>query len=125
MDLRRGGSVTLSITVSDERGGVAGQVTGTYGQPFPGAVVTLVPDPTRWDWPDRYQELEADSMGRFTFEKVAPGRYRVFGWQDIQRGAAQDAEYRKPYEKFGVAVDVTANGKQAVELKAIDTGKVG
>jgi carboxypeptidase family protein len=123
VDLRRATSGTLTITVSAEMGAVDGKVTGDDGQAVPESSVALIPDQAKWDWQSRYQEMEADSEGRFAFHKVVPGRYQMFAWKDMQRGAPQDAGFRKPFEKLGVPITVDANGLQTVELKAIDAGK--
>jgi hypothetical protein len=119
LDLRRAAAGSLTIAVSADMGRVTGEAAGDDGQPAAAAYVTLIPDQTKWDWQKRYQETTADAEGRFVLEKVAPGRYRIFSWKDVEHGAPEDADFRKPYESRGVAVIVEADGEQVVKLKVI------
>jgi hypothetical protein len=123
LDLRRATSEALTITVSADMGRVDGKVTGDDGQPSPRAYVTLISDPSKWDSYSRYQEMDADSEGRFVFEKVPPGRYTLFGWSNVERGAPRDADFGKPFEKLGIPIALEPNGRQTLELKAIDAEK--
>lgn len=118
LDLRNGANGTLAVTVSADVGSVEGRATGDDGQPVAAAYVTLIPDQSRWDWESRYQETDADSEGRFAFDKIPPGSYTLFSWKDAPRGAPRDAGFRKPFEKLGVAVTVEANRKRTVDVKA-------
>lgn len=117
LDLRNLDNAQLTITVSGDMGSVEGRVAGDDGEPIAAAYVTLIPDQSRWDWESRYQETDADSEGAFVFDKVPPGRYRLFAWKDAPRGAPRDADFRKPFEKAGVPVAVKANVKRTVEVK--------
>ena len=117
LDLRNGGDAPLTITVSADMGSVAGSVTGDDGRPVAAAYVTLIPDQSHRDWESRYRETDADSEGRFAFDKVPPGQYTAFAWQDAPRGAPRDAGFRKPFEKLGTPVTVEPNRKSTVEVK--------
>jgi len=119
LDLRRGASEPLTLTVSADMGRIDGKATDDDGQPAAAAYVTLVPDQAKWDWPERYLEDNTDSQGRFVFDGLVPGRYTLFAWQDVPHGAPQDADFRKPFEKLGIAIDVEPGGRQTLELKAI------
>lgn len=120
IDLRRGSGAPLRVTVSADMGKVDGKVVGGDGQPLPAAIVTLIPDESKWDWRIRYYETEADAFGRFAFDGVVPGEYRAFAWTDAQRNGPENPGFRKPFEKLAVTIEVQPEGRQALELKAID-----
>ena len=118
VDLRRGVD-PLAVVVSADMGAVEGKVIDANGQPVPSVYVTLIPDPSKWDAPNRYLEMDADSEGRFAFEKVVPGRYTVFAWKDAPRNAPRDADFRRPFEKTGLAITVGPASRQTVELTVV------
>jgi len=121
LDLRQGTSGPVSIEASTDVGKVAGVVKDDQGEPFPRANVVLVPDQTKWDWPDRYTNKLTDAEGKFSFDKVAPGDYRLFAWKDAPSGAPSNSEFHKPFEAFAATVHVTPGGSQSVVLRLIVT----
>jgi hypothetical protein len=51
---------------------------------------------------------------------VAPGKYKVFAWEDVDTSEAMfDAEFRKPFEGKGQAVSVDEKQKISVQLQLI------
>ena len=119
LDVRRSGVDSLVVTVCADTGGVDGSVLGEDGRPVPDAYVTLVPDDTVWDWASRYQESEADSDGRFSFAKLQPGRYTLFAWRDVERGAPLDPEFRKQLGSRGKPLTIEPNRQASIELTLI------
>ncbi len=76
------------------------------GNPYPGALVALVPDISRRGRLGLYSAIPTDQNGRFSFSNVAPGSYRIFGWEDTPVGAYQDADYVRRFEDRGKQVVV-------------------
>ncbi len=71
---------------------------------FTGAQVVLVPENAARE--DLYEVASADQYGRFSMRGIAPGRYRLFAWEDAPSGAYRDPEFVRRYENFGEAVEV-------------------
>lgn len=113
----------LTLVVSNEFGKVEGTVLDEAGKPVFNAEVTLIPDQRQDDWQERFRSTLSKADGKFSFVSVQPGDYRLYSWLGVEQGAPQDAEFRKPFEDRAVAVKVDANGKQTVELKAIQLVK--
>jgi len=62
--------------------------------------------------------------GPTSIGSVAPGRYKVFAFQELPPGGAeQDLEFMKPYESFGVTVAVVAGQTIDVQVPWIPIGK--
>jgi hypothetical protein len=65
----------------------------------------------------------ADSQG---FSRVGvtdeTGKFQIpnFSWKDVQRVAPRDADFRRPFENLGVAVEVKPGSRQTLALTAID-----
>ena len=84
--------------------------------------IVLVPDDRR----ENALLYKAVTVGDGTSEirGVAPGRYKVFAFQELPSGGAeQDADFMKPYEDFGVAVNVAAGETVDVQVSWIPAGK--
>jgi hypothetical protein len=110
------GTAPLLVTLSTDGGVVAGMVTGSDGQPAEGAAVVLAP---AGGWLDQQRTATAGKGGRFELRDIAPGAYELYAWEDAEPGAPADADFRRPYQKQAVAVQVTAGGRQTVTLKAL------
>jgi hypothetical protein len=50
---------------------------------------------------------------------IVPGEYNVFAWEDVEAGAAEDDEFRKPFESRGAKVLLSEGSKDAVQLTVI------
>ncbi len=71
------GANRLEIVVAAEHGRVYGTIHEPgSGQPLPLARVAL-------DGPKGMRPLQADQNGRFSFDRVVPGEYRICAWTDI------------------------------------------
>ena len=100
----------------------AGRVTGTVAkdqQPSAGATVVLVPDGARRGQPRYYRQALADSGGRFTISSVAPGDYKLFAWEEIERGMYLDQDFLQSYEDSGKPVHVEEGATLNVQLDLI------
>ena len=62
----------------------------------------------RWDL---YRTTTSDASGQFQLIGVAPGNYRAFAWEEVERDAWQDTEFMKPIEGRGVPVEVREIGQ--------------
>jgi hypothetical protein len=115
VDLKAGGmSATVQIVLSANGGSIEGSVENGAG-----AKVILVPsDPqAARTWA---KTVTAGDDGHFAFPVVAPGRYKVFAWEDVDPNAAMyDAEFRKPFESKGQTVEVGEKQKATAQLQLI------
>ena len=68
---------------------------------------------------DLYQKKSTDVNGRFKFDGIMPGQYKVFAWEDVLAGAWQDQEFLRTYETRGVTVDVATRSPATAEVEVI------
>jgi hypothetical protein len=87
----------------------------------PGANVTvlLVPDAGRRRWADTYRTVTSDLAGRYIIDRIAPGDYLVFSWEEVDDGAWMDPEFMKKYEARGKRIHINESGNQSLNLTAI------
>jgi hypothetical protein len=63
-----------------------------------------------------YRVATTDPAGRFRFEKVPPGEYKVFGWMEVETDGWYDTEFMKTYENRGVALTVREGTTERVQV---------
>ena len=100
----------LTIVLGADVGDVEGSVKNAKGEPVVRARVTVIPCGDQSSRVDFNRFGFTDEKGEFKIKDVAPGEYKVFAWEDVPAGAPQDPEFRKPFEKQGVAIRMQPNG---------------
>jgi hypothetical protein len=108
----------LQVVLTTETGSVEGIAIGRAGDPAANCTVVLVPEYARMR-ASLYKTLVTNSDGRFRFQEIPPGNYKLFAWDDIETGAWQDAEFMRPYESRGRAIRISENGKEEAQLNVI------
>jgi hypothetical protein len=124
LDLARtGGDEKLEIVLGAPAARISGVVRDDKGKALEGTV-TLIPDPPQPQRISLYQSAEADEDGRFLFQGVTPGKYRVYAWEDLEPGAYLDPQVTAPYKAQSVPVEAGQNETKSVTLKriAVDGG---
>lgn len=99
----------LLIVIGTNPGSVRGRAT-------PGSTVVLIHDNAL-----RYRVNEntsiADAAGNFVFENVAPGNYKAFAWETVERGMWQDPNFMGTQEERGVPVHVDEGKAATIDSK--------
>jgi hypothetical protein len=123
MDLRQGAAGNLELVI----GAPAAQLTGTVhndkGEPVPGAMITLVPKDAKGR-NDLSRTGTADQNGNIRIFGVIPAEYNVFAWEDIEQGAADDEDFRRPFDRLGSKVKLSEGSKESVQLTVITRAAV-
>ena len=101
---------TLDIVIGTRPGTLSGLVGNAQQQAAGSATVVLVPDVRSRS--DLYKAAATDAAGRFQFQQVPPGSYRVFAWEDVSDGAWFDPDFLRAFENRGAAVQI-AEGSEA------------
>jgi len=112
------GDSKLAIVVSYDAASVAGTVRGEDGKPAAGTV-TLIPDPTRPDRPSLYQVAETGDDGRFQFQGIPPGKYRLYAWEELEPGSHMDPKVTAPFGAWSVSLEAAESDKKEVTLRRI------
>ena len=111
------GAATLDILMGTNPPQVGGSVTNAAaGQPAVAVTVVLIPrEKERQDQNYFYSTTNSDQYGNFTFQRVTPGDYQVYAWEEVQYGQWFDPEFMKAYE--GKGETLTAKEGSPVNLK--------
>ena len=117
----RGTQATLEVTLSARGAHLQGAVTDADGLPAAGVWVVLIPDGARRSEYHLFKQLTTDQYGRFAMRGIAPGDYRLFSWEQVERGAWEDPEFLKDFENQGQGVSLQEGDGQTLQLVAIRT----
>jgi Carboxypeptidase regulatory-like domain len=97
--------IDLDVLLGSDGGSVEGVVSDSDDKPVTGATVVLIPNDTvlrtRFDFT---RDVVTDQAGHFELKSIAPGRYKLFAWDDIEPGSWFDPEVLRRVESKGEAV---------------------
>jgi hypothetical protein len=113
---------TLDITLSATAGTVDAVVMNKDGQPVQGAMAVLVSKDTTQNF---VRANSTQDGGAVSFKGLKPGEYMLFAWEDVEQGAYQDPDFRKPFESRAETVKIDAGGQQKVQVKAVPADEMG
>lgn len=112
------GEEKLAIVIGVAGARVSGAVRDENGKALDGTVI-LVPDPPQPQKTSLYRLAETGENGRFLFEGVPPGKYRLYAWEEFETGAQFDPEVTLPLQARSVAIEVTEGERKEVTLPRI------
>jgi hypothetical protein len=95
-------------------------VNAETSQPATAVTVVLIPrEKERQDQSYFYSTTNTDQYGNFTFNRVTPGDYQVYAWEDVQYGQWFDPEWMKTYEGKGEMLTAKEGSPVNVKLTMI------
>ena len=108
----------LEIVIGTNPGALGGSVlTAQQAAAAAGVTVVLLPDVRGRS--DLYRTTTTDPSGRFHLDRVPPGDYKAFAWEDVSDGAWQDSEFMRGLEPRGTPLHVAEGSTAAVQLTVI------
>jgi hypothetical protein len=115
---------SLEIVLSSEGTRIDGTVTDETDLPAAGAVVALVPEEALRKQFRLYKNATTDQYGKFILRGIAPGKYKLFAWKEVEDNTWQDPDFLKPVEDQGTEITAEKNGRISIQLKVIASNKV-
>ena len=100
----------LEIVIGTRPGTIEGSVASAPA----GATVVLVPD-LRQRF-DLWKTAATDPSGQFRLDRIAPGNYTLYAWEDVSDGAWQDPDFLRAYEARGTAISVRDGATETARL---------
>jgi hypothetical protein len=121
LDLMNGvpANTELAIVLGSDGGTIEGTVKNDKEEPVDAATVTLVPTGAHRSRPF-HKTATTNAAGRFTISGIAPGGYKLFGWDNVNPNAVMfDPDFLQPYDSAAQKVEVVPNDKRSFDLKLI------
>jgi hypothetical protein len=106
---------TLEIVVGTN----PGKLDVVVSAPAPSVTVVLIPPAANAQHYDLYRAVALDRSGHALFDKVAPGEYTAYAFQDIRPGMEWDPEFVKKYEGRGKPIRIDGGGAHTLDLEMI------
>jgi hypothetical protein len=114
----------LVVALGADAGTIEGIVKNADGNAAKRVRVTLVPMGDHAGRVDLSRFAFTGEDGTFRMQDVPPGEWRLYAWENVERGPPQSAEYRKPFEKHGVTVKLAPSATAKVELDVITVAEM-
>ena len=105
----------LMVVLSANGGTLKGTTRNENGVSPGGAQVLAIPI----SGARRMKMAVTDQSGRYEIKGLAPGDYRVFAFEDIEPGAAEDVDFMKKFVEKSSKVTIRAQGTETVETTTI------
>jgi protocatechuate 3,4-dioxygenase beta subunit len=125
LDLSGGvGAAPMDIVLSATAGQIDGTVQTDHQMPAAGTQVSLIPDPADPTRTDLFTGTVTDQNGQFSLKSLAPGKYRLYAWEEIENGIQYDPEFMKPLVELGTKITVEENGHLTQALTWISVAQM-
>jgi len=111
-------SLSFEFVASRNGGQVSGRVLDQDSKPVGSIQVVLAPDQRR-EWRELFRTRVTDQTGKFTFQGIPPGEYKLFAWEDIDPLAYVDPEILGQYEGQAKAVKIAEMSQETADVKII------
>jgi hypothetical protein len=119
-DVRAGPSQeALQILLKSGAPTMDGVVSDASGKAVAGATVALVPLERRAN-PALYRSVASDPTGRFSFNGIAPGEYKLFAWRGNINGAFFDSGFLSNYEDDGRRIVIASGSRNTLRVTVLE-----
>jgi hypothetical protein len=110
-------SARLEVVIGKNAGAIDGQVVTNRQGSLADVSVVVVPDVRRRT--ELYRTTVTDVSGRFHFDRVPPGDYKIFAWEEAQDGAWYDPEFLRAHENRGMPMRVLEGRTETARIEPI------
>jgi hypothetical protein len=93
-----------------------GQLGGRVNPPAEGVRVVLVPDEGRGFRLDAYKNTFTDTSGQFQLQRIPPGSYHLYAWDDAANDIWLDPDFMKTQEGRGIALVIKEGNNPTVNV---------
>jgi hypothetical protein len=108
----------IMVVLGTNPGAVEGHVLNERNEPVPVVWVALVPDGGS-RFRSKYEFTSSDANGRFQLDNVPPGDYRLFAWEEAQRGEWENPAFIRAYESLGTPVRIEEGRRAMFDVLAL------
>ena len=107
----------IEIVIGMNAASLDGKVTAPSGMDLNGITVVLIPE--NRSRPDTFKSATTDKDGKFLFERIPPGNYKVFAWEFVEINAWRVPEFLATDESRGVSMQFAEGERKTVEVPMI------
>lgn len=111
--------VGLRVVIADDWGSVSGNVVDEAAKPISQATIVLVPPIEQRGRRDLFKTAAVDDKGQFRLERVPPGDYKLFAWEEVEPGAWFNPAFLPRIEDQGKEIHVGPRSTQEMQIPAL------
>jgi hypothetical protein len=115
--LERPPASPLEIVIGTNPGELDGSVSDATQAAAAGVTVVILPDVRGRI--DLFKTTTTDPTGRFHIDRIPPGDYKAFAWEDVNDGAWQEPEFMSANENLGTPIRIAEGTTGTVRLTLI------
>jgi hypothetical protein len=115
--LERPPASPLEIVIGTNPGALDGSVSNAAQDAGAGVTVVVMPDVRGRI--DLFKTTTTDPAGRFHIDRIPPGDYKAFAWENVSDGAWQDPEFMSVNEIRGTPIRIAEGTTGTVRLALI------
>jgi hypothetical protein len=119
IDLTAGAQGTLDVVLASGGGSISGTVRNAKGDPAAGAIVTLAPKNPPAVRRDLFKFTYTDQNGGYQIRGVVPGDYQLMAWEEVENDAAEDPQFRRPFERLAMDAKFDAGSSLTQSLEMV------
>jgi beta-lactamase regulating signal transducer with metallopeptidase domain len=109
----------IEIVIGTDVSALDGTVFNDKHEPLENVDVAVIPALQYRGRTDLFKTGTTDATGHFHIPAIAPGDYRVFAWENVERFAWQDPQFLQAYEARGQSVHIAQGKKETIEINGI------
>ena len=114
------GGESLEIDISMKGATVTGVLLNEKGEPLSGYVVSAWPSsPNPWSGTHGVKSTMSNQQGTFTITGLAPGKYYVASFEEIDSGLRQFPGFLAKFEGRAESVELTEGSQSTVSVKPV------
>ncbi len=113
LDLSSAAGGDMEIVISPNAADITGVVRNENGDAVPGVNIQA------YLGDEMKRAAATDQNGSYHLTSLAPGDYRIYAWEDIEPGLAQEPTFRKNFESRAAVAKLQEKSHESIELKLI------
>jgi hypothetical protein len=110
-------SEAMEVVIATNPGALDGQIVKASPGPIADIPVILLPDTRNRN--ELYRTTTTNASGRFHFDRLPPGDYKIFSWEEIEDGAWYDSDFMKANESRGMPIHINEGITETVRIEVI------
>ena len=111
------GSMDVNIVLGVNGGQISGAAVSNSNESLSNVTVLLVPDTV--DRRDLYRSTVSDSAGKYRFDQLPPGDYKLFSWEDVEPDIWFNPAFMSSLRDLGKTVRIAEGTRSDTNVTAI------
>lgn len=96
----------ISIVIGTNAGELRGVAVDENGATMSNVTVVLIPEDNQRNRLDLYQSVATDASGAYRFERVPPGAFKLYAWEDVEKDLWRDSSFMSVFGNRGQSLQI-------------------